>query len=202
MREIIHKILSVVEEICYAISFFSALLWLLIFWLGDGMAVLDVLYWISCCVPPFIFAYILHLKKESVGNMIFNKFNVKKKFADAKKGFTDIANIAKGKEPTQSQSAKTTEQANQQSSSLGTVAAAAVGAGVAATAASAQAQTKATANQASQDFVQNLSTAKDKIAEKLKSEQKSDESNNAESEGDDGDSDDDDGLLSSIFDDD
>lgn len=201
MREIIHKILSVVEEICYAISFFSALLWLLIFWLGDGMSVLDILYWISYCVPPFIFAYILHLKKESVGNMIFNKFNFKKKFADAKKGFTDIANIAKGKGVPTAQNAKAPEpQATSQSNLGTTVAAAAVGAGVAATAVSAQAQTNAAASQANQDFVQNLSTAKDKIAEKIKSEQKSSESDNAESEGDD--EEEGEGLLSSIFGDD
>lgn len=195
MREIIRKILNIVEEVCYAISFFSAFLWMSVFWLGNGMTMIDILSWMSYCVPPFIFAYILHLKKEGVGNMIFNKFNVKKKFTDAQKSFKDAANILKNKEPTQSQSVKTAEQANQQSSSLGTVAAAAVGAGVAATAASAS--SKNATNQANQDFSQNLSSAKDSIVDKLKGEK--DNGNNDESDTDS--DEEDDGLLSSFFDD-
>lgn len=195
MREIIRKILNIVEEVCYAISFFSAFLWMSVFWLGDGMTMIDILSWMSYCVPPFIFAYILHLKKGGVGNMIFNKFNVKKKFTDAQKSFKDAANILKNKEPTQSQSVKTAEQANQQSSSLGTVAAAAVGAGVAATAASAS--SKNATNQANQDFSQNLSSAKDSIVDKLKGEK--DNGNNDESDTDS--DEEDDGLLSSFFDD-
>lgn len=159
------------------------------FWLGDGMTMIDILSWMSYCVPPFIFAYILHLKKEGVGNMIFNKFNVKKKFTDAQKSFKDAANILKNKEPTQSQSVKTAEQANQQSSSLGTVAAAA------ATAASAS--SKNATNQANQDFSQNLSSAKDSIVDKLKGEK--DNGNNDESDTDS--DEEDDGLLSSFFDD-
>lgn len=198
MREIIRKILNVVEEVCYAISFFSAFLWMLVFWLGDGMTVLDILSWMSYCVPPFIFAYILHLKKESVGNMIFNKFNVKKKFADAQKSFKDTANMIKGKEPAQSQSAKTTEQANQQPSSLGTVAAAAVGAGVAATAASAS--SKNATNQTNQDFSQNLSSAKDSVVDKLKGEK--DSANNNDDESDTDSDNEEDGLLGAIFGDD
>lgn len=195
MREIVRKILNIVEEVCYAISFFSAFLWMAVFWLGDGVNVGDVVAWISYCVPPFIFAYILRLKKESVGNMIFNKFNFKKKIMDAKQGFKDIANIAnvvKGKEPISSQSTKTTEHTNQQSN-VGTIAAvAAVGAGVATAATAAQSQT----NQSNQDFSKNLSQAKDNIADKIKSEKESDNDDDESSEDEEG------GFLGAIFDDD